>query len=1690
MQFTKFPLAFVCAFSAMTSLVTAAPLIKTQPSGTATAAGSSVTFAVAVQAEDLPAVSSGTLKLWLRADAGLTLAGTNRISQWQDQSGGNRHAFQSDTNKQPTLITNAVNGLPVVHFDGLQTTNTGDYLQGSDDLSLTNGLTAFMIYSKVNRGSLIEEVPAVAGVPGNTNAIRGFYFRGAEMAFTGWGNDTLSGYNLPSSSYRLCAERLNGTKTQVDFFDTSATNDFTVSKPAGGLTAPDAGFYVGGLGPNTRNFQGNIAEVLFYQDSLNESDRQQVANYLRQKYFPAKGTNTPGITYQWQLNGTNIPSATNAFLTLTNVQSSDNGIYTVTVGNSTNSVVSSNAVLSVLAPVAITQQPQSQSVVSGTNVQFGVAATGDGPLFYRWKFNGTNLAGETNSTLSLTNVQLGHAGTYSVLVSNSVSSVTSSNALLSVNQLPIITSQPQGATVPTGTNFTLSVAIQGALPTVTSGSLKLWLKADAGVTLQGNRVTQWADQSGGNHHALQSDTNKQPTFVSNVLNGQPVLRFDGIQSTITGDYLQGADDLSLTNGLTSFLVFYKVNRGGLYEEVPGFVGIPGNYNAARAFYFRGNEMAFSGWGNDYLSGFFIPTYTYRICTERLNASKTQVDFFDTNGTNDYSTSMVAANLIAPGAGYYVGGLGSQTRNFQGDIAELIYYQGSLTETDRQSIAAYLQQKYFQSGVANLGVTYQWQLDGVNITNATNASLTLTDIQSTNAGTYTVVISNAVGTVTSSNAVVAVVTPVSITSHPQNAAVGVGTNASFSVSATGTAPLFYQWKFNGINIAGETNSVLSLNSVLSTNAGYYSVNVSNAINSVTSSNATLTVLSAPVITAQPQNASTIAGSDVIFSVGVQGNLPNISSGALKLWLRADAGVILQGNRVTQWQDQSGEGHHAIQGNTNMQPVWVSNVLNGQAALHFDGIPSASTGDYLQGADDLTLTNGLTSFMVFSKVYRGNYEEVPGFVGVPGNYNAARAFYFRFEQEAFSGWGNDYFSGFSAPANTTRIWTERLNEAKTQVDFFDTDGTTNFSSSKVTGNLIAPGAGYYIGGLGAETRNFEGYIAEVIYYKGSLNETDRQLVSNYLKQKYIDGSSTVIGISYQWQFNGTNILNATNAILTLTNSQPVNAGLYSVIVSNAVGVTISSNALLTVNIPPSISTQPQSQSVNAGSTATFSVTASGTAPLSYQWQKDFSDVAFATNASILLTNLQPSDAAAYRVIVSSPFGTVISSNANLTVNVSTILASNVNASAAGTVVIPIQLIALGNENALGFSLSFDPAIFTFASAAFGSGTSQATLISNTNQLAGGRLGLAIGLSANNTFAAGTQTVALVTFKVAPVTNVQTSSIVFSDVPTVRQVSDVTAHGLWAAYTNGSVNISPSDFEGDVSPRPNGDRALTITDWVQVGRFVAGLDTISSGSEFQRVDCAPRNNGGNGSISVTDWVQAGRYATGADPLTPASGSTGGLARASKPSPLSFDPNRFVQIQNTQNGKTNVISVQLVAAGDENALGFSLYYDTTALSFVDADLGNSAVGAFLNVNTNEISAGKLGFALALSTGSNFAAGTQQVVKLTFVSAPYGSGTTTLNFTDSPVLREISDGTANSLNAVYSNANLTLIQAKPTLSISNSVTGITLSWPVAATGFALESGSSLTNWLGVTNNLSTNNEIISATLPFSEQSTLYRLKK
>jgi hypothetical protein len=152
--------------------------------------------------------------------------------------------------------------------------------------------------------------------------------------------------------------------------------------------------------------------------------------------FTVVASGNPPLSYQWTFNTTNLIGATNATLTLLNVQAKQAGNYAVLVNSPAGSVLSSNAVLTVLTKPKITVPPQRQLLFPGCSAFFSVNASGTPPLFYQWLKNSTNLVGQTNSVLSLPNVQQSDFGSYSVVVSNAYGYATSLSAPLAQDHPP------------------------------------------------------------------------------------------------------------------------------------------------------------------------------------------------------------------------------------------------------------------------------------------------------------------------------------------------------------------------------------------------------------------------------------------------------------------------------------------------------------------------------------------------------------------------------------------------------------------------------------------------------------------------------------------------------------------------------------------------------------------------------------------------------------------------------------------------------------------------------------------------------------------------------------------------------------------------------------------------------------------------------------------------------------------------------------------------------------------------------------------------------------------------------------------------------------------------------------------------------------------------------------------------------
>ncbi len=704
--------------------------------------------------------------------------------------------------------------------------------------------------------------------------------------------------------------------------------------------------------------------------------------------------------------------------------------------------------MAIVGPPSITNQPQGLTVSVGTNCVFTVGATGSPLLNFQWSKNGTNISGATTTTLPLMNVQLSDAAAYSVTVSDSSGTVTSSNAALNVIAPVNITGQPASQADNAGTTAMFAVTATGSSPAYQ------WQKNTINLSNAGNI-------SGANSATL---------VVSNLTKAD-----------------QGSYSVIVSNTLG---------------------GVPSS-----------------------------------------NAVLTVIDPF---------IAVPPANRAGP-AGATV----------------------SFTVT----------------AAGTTPFTYQWLKNGANLTDGGNvsgsgsATLTLTNIQTGDAGNYQVAVSNQFGAQTSAVATLTVQPPPTITQQPSSRTNNAGTAATFAVSASGTGTLAYQWQVNGVNltdgvkVSGSLTPVLTLNEVTASDAQTYTVVVSNAAGATTSAPATLVVVYPSPDYYEPFNYA--AGLDL----GGQTNAD------LLTW--ADVATAIAGPFVT------------VQSNSLSVPGLMPSIGN---SIVFGGLgkgarlsfPAVTSGTlYYSFAFQVPNTNALSAGGVFIAGFNnsiGTQTNQPSVVGT------------RVYIRSTNG---GYNLGVSKSSSTTTDWvwdprTFATNQVLFVVGSYTFNGaTTNDDVSKM---WIDPSATTF--GAAAEpattTQTTNGpditsaQIASFVFLQRVTNEQTAAVADElrigttwanvtpsalpFVSEEpmsvttspgvnvgFVAGGAGPAPLFYQWQLNGANVGNATGFQLSLTNVGVAQAGNYTAVVSNAYGAATSAVAALTLTAP-----QPGSGLMVAGKT----------------------------------------------------------------------------------------------------------------------------------------------------------------------------------------------------------------------------------------------------------------------------------------------------------------------------------------------------------------------------------------------------------------------------------------------------------------------------------------------------------------------------
>lgn len=457
-------------------------------------------------------------------------------------------------------------------------------------------------------------------------------------------------------------------------------------------------------------------------------------------------------------------------------------------------------------------------------------------------------------------------------------------------------------------------------------------------------------------------------------------------------------------------------------------------------------------------------------------------------------------------------------------------------------------------------TLQWQTRAANSTDAwsdvttgtgpTTANYTTTATTLADNGVqYRVVATNAVGS-TESTAVTVSVSDVdvapSITTQPANLSVASGSDAVFAIDARGTEALSYQWRRNGVAIAGANSPVLRLTGVTPSNAGAYSVTVGNSAGDADSNAATLTVVPgvpadvAPTIITQPAAVTVNVGNTATFAVGVDG------SGPFSFQWRRD-GVNIPGSA--------------------------------SAVLTLNAVTNGSAGSYSVVVSNAASPGGVTSSAATLTVNTGGAVSAPTITSQPSTVIIAP--------------GGSGLLAVAATGSGPLSYQWRL------------DGVDILGQN----TAVLPLANVDASDVGDYTVVVSNSVGQDISEPAQMILLGAPFITQSPVSRTVpDGDTTTFsviaggsGLRYQWLRNGLAISGATQSYYT---SPPVfvadSGAVYSVIVSNGAGIELSASAVLTVVAftPPSVIQHPVSTSVTDGSAAPLCATFGGTPPFEVQ------------------------------------------------------------------------------------------------------------------------------------------------------------------------------------------------------------------------------------------------------------------------------------------------------------------------------------------------------------------------------------------------------------------------------------------------------------------------------------------------------------
>jgi hypothetical protein len=525
--------------------------------------------------------------------------------------------------------------------------------------------------------------------------------------------------------------------------------------------------------------------------------------------MPATFTvSSDGAAFQWRHHGTPIPGATGSSLTIAATTAADTGTYDVVVAGSScgPTVLSAPARLTFNMRPAIMTEPEGTTICAGSALELDVTATGSG-LTYRWRRNGAAIPGATGARLLLPASAVTDAGSYDVVITGICGeSVTSTPAAIAVMAASEIAESPHDVTICREMTFTLSASATGT-------ELRYQWRRN-GVAIPGATSPVYS------HRAQPYDDGIYELVVTGRCGAPVTTRPARVTVTTEPIISEGPVDRSVREG----------------EHVTFSVRVTG-----------GGSIRYQ-WRKD---GVDIPGATLPLYTI-ASASPTDVGTYEVVVTGTACTT-TAAVVVSERA-----------------VLALDAPLGIVAEPAGRT-ACPGGPAWFAVNATGSSLRYQWRKDGTPIAGATAPLYRIAAVTAADAGSYDVVITDADGgSITSAGAVLAVTTPIAITSNPADLVVCAGESATITVAATGDG-LTYQWLHDGSPIAGAQDVRHTITAATGGDAGRYEVVITGGCgDTLRSAGAMVTVSKAAAITRGPAALRVRAGEQASFSVEATGS----------------------------------------------------------------------------------------------------------------------------------------------------------------------------------------------------------------------------------------------------------------------------------------------------------------------------------------------------------------------------------------------------------------------------------------------------------------------------------------------------------------------------------------------------------------------------------------------------------------------------------------------------------------------------------------------------------------------------------------------------------------------------------------------------------------------------------------------------